>query len=86
MNYLWPLTPTKRVNGLITSKDGNGTSSYVSSKSSPVGGRPEMVKEQLAPIMERQRGNASIGTSQVHPHYAKDDDHHPSLDLHTHNM
>ena len=36
-----------------------------------------MVKEQLAAMMDRQRGDASTGTSQVHPDYEEDDDHHP---------
>jgi len=36
-----------------------------------------MVKEQLAAMMERQRDDTSTGTSQVHSHYAEDDDHQP---------
>jgi len=36
-----------------------------------------MVKEQLAARMDRQCGDASTGTSQVHPDYPEDDDHNP---------
>jgi len=36
-----------------------------------------MIKEQLVAMMERQHGDASTSTSQIHPHYAEDDDHHP---------
>jgi len=36
-----------------------------------------MVKEQLFVMMDRQRGDVSTGTSQVHPGYAEDDDYYP---------
>jgi len=36
-----------------------------------------MVKEHLATMMDRQHGDVSTGTSEIHPNYAKDNDHHP---------
>jgi len=34
-----------------------------------------MMQQQLAMMMKCQRGDASNSTSQVHAHYAEDDDH-----------
>jgi len=79
INHTWIVQMGRQGNG--TSKDYNGTSKGGNEKSSynvhQLEDDPRMVKEQIVVMMEQQCDDAFTATSQVHPHYAKDDDHHP---------